>query len=45
MLSARIRAMLSIMMVCLLVLAPLSPVFAQSGGTCSTFRSWNTGDS
>jgi len=29
---------------CLMLLNPIG-VYAQSGGNCSTFRSWNTGDS
>jgi len=43
--STSIRKGLASMLAFLLVLVPLSPVFAQSGGNCSIFRAWITGDS
>ena len=43
--SPHFRKGLSLTMALLLVLWPLSPVFAQSGGNCSAFRTWATGDS
>ena len=38
------RKLLAIFLAALLVLGPL-PAFAQSGGNCSVYRSWITGDS
>lgn len=34
-----------LLLAALLVLNPAVPVFAQSGGNCAVFRTWNTGDS
>lgn len=43
--NVRARKVLAILLSVGLILAPVSPVLAQSGGNCSVFRSWNTGDS
>lgn len=39
------KKLLSLGMALLLLLGPVLPVWAQSGGNCSVFRSWITGDS
>jgi hypothetical protein len=43
--NVRVRKAVAVLLAVGLVLAPVSPVLAQSGGNCSAFRSWITGDS
>ena len=39
------RRLLALLLSLLIVIGPVPWVFAQSGGNCSVFRSWITGDS